>query len=638
MAESGFAGAEKGDAASGEEVASHGTVALAFGALGIVYGDIGTSPIYALRETIRAAAGTAIPNETDILGALSIIVWALTLVVTVKYAIFVLRADNHGEGGTLSIMTLARSVAGKHAVLVGLLGMAGASLFFGDAVVTPAISVLSAVEGLHVAAPGIAHYVVPITVVILVGLFAAQSFGTGRVSAVFGPVTLIWFLTLAAAGAIHLADDLTVFRALNPWHAVTFVAQHGAVAVAVIGAAFLAVTGAEALYVDLGHFGKKPILLAWYSVVFPCLLINYFGQGAYLLAADKSVGQPLFEMAPAWATMPMVILATLATVIASQAVISGAFSLTRQAIQLRLLPRMTVIHTSETQAGQIYLPQMNWMMLTGVLLLVLAFGSSESLAAAYGISVSGEMLVTTLLLFVVIRRIWKWSPAAAGALTMLFLAVDVMFLGANSSKFLDGGWVSVTIAVLIFIIMRTWTEGSNFLFEKTRKAEIATEELVAQLARDMPPTVPGTAVFLTSDKESAPTSLLHSLKHYKVLHEQNVILTVETMPQPHVGDDERAELHRLTDHVVQVTLRFGYMQDPNVPKALWRCREKGLKFDIMSTSFFLSRRSLRASKAVGMSVWRDRIYIFLARNSVDATRYFRLPSDRIVEIGTQVTI
>lgn len=638
MAESGFAGAEKGDAASGEEVASHGTVALAFGALGIVYGDIGTSPIYALRETIRAAAGTAIPNETDILGALSIIVWALTLVVTVKYAIFVLRADNHGEGGTLSIMTLARSVAGKHAVLVGLLGMAGASLFFGDAVVTPAISVLSAVEGLHVAAPGIAHYVVPITVVILVGLFAAQSFGTGRVSAVFGPVTLIWFLTLAAAGAIHLADDLTVFRALNPWHAVTFVAQHGAVAVAVIGAAFLAVTGAEALYVDLGHFGKKPILLAWYSVVFPCLLINYFGQGAYLLAADKSVGQPLFEMAPAWATMPMVILATLATVIASQAVISGAFSLTRQAIQLRLLPRMTVIHTSETQAGQIYLPQMNWMMLTGVLLLVLAFGSSESLAAAYGISVSGEMLVTTLLLFVVIRRIWKWSPAAAGALTLLFLAVDVMFLGANSSKFLDGGWVSVTIAVLIFIIMRTWTEGSNFLFEKTRKAEIATEELVAQLARDMPPTVPGTAVFLTSDKESAPTSLLHSLKHYKVLHEQNVILTVETMPQPHVGDDERAELHRLTDHVVQVTLRFGYMQDPNVPKALWRCREKGLKFDIMSTSFFLSRRSLRASKAVGMSVWRDRIYIFLARNSVDATRYFRLPSDRIVEIGTQVTI
>ncbi len=615
-----------------------GTAALALSAIGVVYGDIGTSPIYALRETVRAAAGDRVPTEAEIIGALSIIMWAITVIVTIKYAIFVLRADNKGEGGTLAIMTLAKSVAGSWKPAVILFGMTGAALFYGDAVITPAISVLSAVEGLKVAAPGVASYVVPITVAILVVLFSVQRLGTAAVSSVFGPITLVWFLTLGLTGAIHIFDDPTVFRALNPLQAVHFIVDHSAVSFAVIGAAFLAVTGAEALYVDLGHFGKRPILLAWFYVVFPCLLINYLGQGAFLLHTGAPVEQPLFQMVPSWAVIPMVILATMATVIASQAVITGAYSLTRQAIQLHLLPRLDIVHTSETQSGQIYLPQVNWLLLIGVLALVIGFGSSESMAAAYGISVTGEMLMTTLLLFVVMRGLWKWSLGMALAVSLPFFLIDSMFLSANAAKMLDGGWVSVAIAVALMLIMRTWTKGSRLLFDKTRKAEVPLDVLIQSLENKLPHIVDGTAVFLTSDPDSAPTSLLHSLKHYRVLHNKNVILTVDTLPQPRVPESERVRMEERSDHFTRISLRYGFMEDPHIPRALAVCRKLGLKFDIMTTSFFLSRRSLIPSKNSGMPIWQDRLFIALAKNAVDATTYFRLPTGRVVEIGTQVVV
>jgi KUP system potassium uptake protein len=615
-----------------------GTAALALSAIGVVYGDIGTSPIYALRETVRAAAGEAVPTESEVIGALSIIMWAITLVVTLKYAIFVLRADNKGEGGTLSIMTLAKSVANGWKPTVIVFGMIGAALFYGDAVITPAISVLSAVEGLKVAAPAVATFVVPITVTILIALFAVQKYGTAAVSSVFGPITLLWFLTLGFIGAVHILDDPTVFRAINPYEAVRFVIDHSAVALAVVGASFLAVTGAEALYVDLGHFGKRPILYAWFFVVFPCLIINYLGQGAYLLHTGGPVGQPLFQMVPSWATIPLVVLATMATVIASQAVITGAYSLTRQAIQLHLLPRLDIVHTSATQSGQIYLPQVNWILLIGVLALVIGFGSSEHMAAAYGISVSGEMLMTTLLLFVVMRGLWKWSAGLALAVAVPFLVIDTLFLTANATKLVQGGWVSVALAVGLLLVMFTWTKGSAILFEKTRKAEVPLDTLVRSLEAKPPHIVDGTAVFLTSDPESAPTSLLHSLKHYKVLHKQNVILSVDTLPQPRVSEKDRVRMDDISEHFTRLSLRYGFMEDPHIPSALAACRKQGLKFDIMSTSFFLSRRSLIPSKHSGMPVWQDRIFIALAKNAVDATTYFRLPTGRVVEIGTQVVV
>ncbi|PWW04040.1 KUP system potassium uptake protein [Hoeflea marina] len=612
--------------------------ALALGALGVVYGDIGTSPLYALREAVRASAGPGVPMDQEITGALSIIFWALTLIVTVKYAIFVLRADNKGEGGTLAIMSVAKSVAGRHATVVAALGMIGASLFLGDAVITPAISVLSAVEGLQVAAPQVAHFTVPIAVVILIMLFAVQRFGTGSVSRIFGPITLLWFLVLGASGAVHIIDAPSILRAINPLEAIRFIIENIGVASVVIGAAFLAVTGAEALYVDLGHFGRRPILYAWFGLVFPCLLLNYFGQGAYLIAANAPVDQPFFQMAPDWAHLPLVLLATVATVIASQAVISGAFSLTRQAIQLHFLPRMGIVHTSSSQSGQIYLAQINTILLICVLLLVVGFGSSEAIASAYGISVSGEMLVTTILLLIVMRKLWKWSPLAVLAAAVPFLIIDITFLAANSLKFLDGGWVSILIAGTVLVLMWTWTRGSAYLFQKTRRAEMPLPALLRSLAGNPPHIVPGTAVFLTGDPDSAPTALLHSLKHYKVLHEKNIILTVVTMPQPRVTRADRAEISELSDLFTLVTLRYGFMETPNVPMALAQCRKKGLAFDVMTTSFFLSRRSLVPSRHSGLPMWQDRIFIAMARSATDASSYFALPTSRVVEIGAQFII
>ncbi|MER9418179.1 potassium transporter Kup [Mesorhizobium sp. M0306] len=628
--------AEPIEQSSHSKAEQHSTRVLMLGALGVVYGDIGTSPIYAFREALHASSGPVARN--DVLGVLSLIVWALTIIVTIKYVAFVLRADNKGEGGTLSLMALARNAYPKGARFILGIGLCGAALFFGDAIITPAISVLSAVEGLEVVTPTLETFVVPITLIILAMLFAVQRFGTSRVAAVFGPVTATWFLAIGAAGVYHLLDDPSVLLAINPYYAVAYLANTPTGAFVTVGAVFLAVTGAEALYVDLGHFGRRPIVLAWFSVVFPCLLLNYFGQGAFVLANGGKPTNPFFQMLPDWALMPMVGLATAATVIASQAVISGAFSLTRQAVQLNLLPRIEVQHTSEMQSGQIYMPRVNLVVALGVMLLVVGFGSSSSLASAYGISVTGEMLMTTILLFVVMRFRWKWQLALAAALTLLFGTIDTGFFLANVVKILEGGWVSITVACGMGLIMSTWIRGTRYLFDKTRRNEIPLDFLAGNLLKKKPYLVSGTAVFLTSDPLSAPTALMHSLKHYKVLHEQNVILSVVTAPQPVVPDSERVKMETVNELFIRVTLTFGYMEQPNIPRALAICRKQGWKFDIMTTSFFLSRRSLKASPNSGMPVWQDKLFIGLARTAADATEYFQIPTGRVVEIGTQVAI
>jgi len=612
---------------------------LTLGAIGVVYGDIGTSPIYAFRQAMHVRPGVA-SSHLEVLGLLSLIVWALTLTVAVKYVFFVTRADNNGEGGTLSLMALARKTFAKPPAWITFLGVLGAALFFGDAIITPAISVLSAVEGLDLVAPGMGRWVVPITLVIILGIFAVQRFGTAKVSIVFGPITAIWFLTLGISGLFHIIYYPAVLSALNPILGVQFLISHFGIAFVVMGAIFLAVTGAEALYVDLGHFGRKPIVLAWFGLVFPCLLLNYFGQGAYVLERGiENVGSPFFEMQPEWALLPFVILATMATIIASQAVITGTFSLAQQAIALNMLPRMVVQHTSETQSGQIYMPQINAMLMIGVLVLVAAFGSSAALSNAYGIAVSGVMGVTLALLVVVMWRNWKWSPIAVVLFGLIFLIIDGVFFAANAAKLFQGGWVPAVVALAVALVMWSWMAGRRRLSDKTRRDEVPLQFLVDNLARKKPTTVPGTAIFLTSDIEGAPTALLHSLKHYKVLHEQNVILTVRTSVSPRVPDDEKVTIDAYNELFSRVIVTFGYMETPNIPKALVLARRLGWKFDIMSTSFFLSRRSLKLGQKTGLlRFWQDRVFIRLARNASDATEYFHIPTGRVVEIGTQVVM
>ncbi|MGV8854142.1 MAG: potassium transporter Kup [Devosia sp.] len=613
---------------------------LTLGAIGVVYGDIGTSPIYAFRQAMSVRPGAA-ESSFEILGLLSLIVWALTLTVAVKYVFFVTRADNNGEGGTLSLMALARKTFTNPPAWITILGVCGAAMFFGDAIITPAISVLSAVEGVQLVQPGMARWVVPITLVIILGVFFVQRFGTAKVSIVFGPITAVWFLTLGISGLVHIIAYPGVLWAINPMLGLQFLYTHIGIAFVVFGAVFLAVTGAEALYVDLGHFGRKPIVTAWFGLVFPCLLMNYFGQGAFVLQVGvHNVESPFFEMQPEWALLPFVCLATMATIIASQAVISGTFSLTQQAIALNMLPRMQVLHTSETQSGQVYMPQINSMLMVGVLILVVAFGSSEALSNAYGIAVSGVMLVTLSLLVVVMWRNWKWHPAAVLGFGALFAVVDGSFFAANASKLFQGGWVPAAVAVMVAIIMWSWMSGRRRLAEKTRRDEVPLEFLVENLSKKRPTLVPGTAVFLTSDIEGAPTALLHSLKHYKVLHEQNVILTVRTSASPRVADDEKVTIDAYNELFSRVVVTFGYMETPNIPKALALGRKLGWKFDIMSTSFFLSRRSLKPSTQPGnpLRFWQDRLFTRLARNASDATEYFHIPTGRVVEIGTQVML
>jgi len=615
--------------------------ALMLGSIGVVYGDIGTSPLYALRESVAAAAGTGNgPSEPVVLGILSLIFWALILVVTIKYVVILLRADNDGEGGTLALMALAYKAVGhgKAASTVLLLGIVSGALFYGDAILTPALSVLSAIEGLKIITPAFESYIVPLTVVILVALFAVQSRGTAKVAAFFGPITLVWFITLAIAGLWHIAQNPVVLWGLNPLHGVSFLVGHGVIGLFTLGAVFLAVTGAEALYADLGHFGRGPIRLAWLTVVLPALTINYFGQGSLVLADPKAIENPFFLLYPEWALLPMVGLATAATVIASQAVITGAYSLTQQATQLGLLPRLEIRHTSAALFGQIYLPRVNLLLLIGVLLLVLLFRSSSALASAYGIAVTGTMVVTAMMAFVVMWKLWKWRLLTAAAVMAPLLLIDLTFLGANLLKVVEGGWVPLALGGLIMAVMYTWRRGSRLLLEKTRRQETLLEPLVAILEKKPPVRVPGTAVFLTSDPSSAPTALLHSLKHYKVLHEKNVILTVETVQTPRVDPSERVRIEPVSETFSRVGLRFGFMEQPNVPKALAIARKHGWTFDIMSTSFFLSRRALKPAAHSGMPRWQDRLFIILAKSANDATDFFQIPTNRVVEVGTQVTI
>lgn len=602
-----------------------------------MYGDIGTSPLYAFRVALEATGDL---SRSAVIGVESLILWALFLVVTAKYVFILLRADNRGEGGTLSLMALAQHAlqSERSRFVVLLLGIAAASLFYGDALITPAISVLSAVEGLEVAAPHLASFVVPITAAILIALFAVQSRGTQRVAVYFGPTMMVWFLTLALVGIGHIADDPGILLAFNPLYAAGFLAAHGHIGLVTLGAVFLAVTGAEALYTDLGHFGRKPIQTAWSYLVLPCLAINYLGQGALVLADPSAIANPFYHLVPNWALYPMIGLATVATVIASQAVITGAFSLTNSAVQLGLLPRMEIRRTSETQAGQIYVPRIRGLLLVGVLFLVVMFRSSSSLASAYGLAVSGTMLIDGLMASLVIWKVWRWAPLATLALMIPFVSIDLAFFAANLLKVPQGGWVPLLIGSALVFIMITWLQGTRILARKSRRLEIPIDGLIESLEKSPPHTVPGTAIFLTGDRLSAPTALLHSLKHYKVLHESNVILTIETQGIPRVTQEERVEIERIGDRFMRLILHFGYMERPNVPRALALARKLGWSFDIMSTSFFLSRRSVRPDPRSGMSPWQDRLFILLARNADDASSYFQLPTDRVVEIGTQVTV
>jgi KUP system potassium uptake protein len=552
--------------------------------------------------------------------------------------LILLRADNNGEGGTLALMALAHRALGGQGLVIILLGIVSAALFYGDAMITPALSVLSAVEGLEVTIPAFETYVVPLTVVILFALFAVQSRGTAKVAAWFGPITLVWFVAIAIAGIAHIAQNLEVLRAFNPAYGVGFLATHGMIGPATLGAVFLAVTGCEALYADLGHFGRGPIQTAWLSVALPALTLNYLGQGALLLSRPTAIENPFFLMYPHWALLPMVGLATAATVIASQAVITGAYSLTNQAIQLGLLPRMQISRTSETQAGQIYVPRLNGILLVGVLFLVAQFRSSGALASAYGIAVSGTMVVTALMAIIVVWKYWKWPLWAAAALIVPFLLIDSTFLTANLLKVFQGGWVPLLIGGLAIVLMLTWRKGARILTQKTRRLETPIVQLIQSLLKSPPRCVPGTAVFLSAAPDSAPTALLHSLKHYKVLHESNVILTIVVEDIPRVRREDRVHIESLGDRFMRVILHFGFMERPNVPKALAIARKAGWSFDIMSTSFFLSRRSVRPDARSGMPLWQDRLFIFLAQNADDASSYFQLPTDRVVEIGTQVTV
>jgi KUP system potassium uptake protein len=612
---------------------------LALGSIGVVYGDIGTSPLYALREAVLAATGSGNPaSEAVVFGILSLIIWALLLVVTAKYVLILLRADNNGEGGTLALMALASRALLRRGGLLVLLGIISGALFYGDAIITPALSVLSAIEGMKIVTPAFDAYVVPLTVLVLVSLFAVQSRGTARVAAFFGPIMMLWFVAIAAAGIWQVGQNLRVLLAFNPWYGVNFLLHHGIVGFYTLGAVFLVVTGAEALYADLGHFGRGPIRAAWLVVVLPALLFNYLGQGALVLANPKAVENPFFLLFPDWALLPMVLLATVATVIASQAVITGAYSLTRQAIQLGLLPRFEIRHTSEALFGQIYMPRVNTLLLVGVLLLVALFRSSSALASAYGIAVTGTMVVTAIMAIMVIWRVWQWPLAGALALMLPFVSIDFTFLAANLLKIFEGGWVPLALGTIVMTVMYTWRRGSRMLFEKTRRTETPLESLVKSLEKKPPARVSGTAVFLTSDPASAPTALLHSLKHYKVLHEKNVILTIETADTPRVDPAERVRIEPVGKTFSRVVLRFGFMETPNVPKALGIARKLGWQFDIMSTSFFLSRRSLKPAAHSGMPRWQDRLFIGLTRVANDATDYYQIPTGRVVEVGTQVTI
>ncbi len=638
MAQSYVAG-QSAEGASGDQAHQHGSFwALTIGCCGVVYGDIGTSPLYALREAVTAAKAGGMPMQEAVIGVLSLILWSLILIVTVKYVLVLLRADNKGEGGTFALMSLAQSVAKKSAPLLFYIGVVGAAFFFGDAMLTPAISVLSAVEGLKLATPAFEPYVVPLSVVIIVGLFLVQSRGTQKMATFFGPIVVVWFFVLALGGALHLIDDPRVFLAFNPLYGISFLARHGLLAFTVFGFVVLAVTGAEALYVDLGHFGRKPIQTAWFAFVLPALVLNYFGQGALILSEPEALQNPFYRLYPSWALYPMVGLATIATIIASQAVITGAYSLTRQAIQLGLLPRLAIRHTSESMAGQIYMPRVNTMLMIGVVLVVVMFQNSSRLASAYGVSIVCAMVLDFVMAFFVVWKYFRWPLWRTLALLLPLVMIEQGFLASTMLKIFEGGWFPLLIAGGMTLIMLTWVKGRRLLEKATRRSEADIDWLVRKLDAKPPHRVSGTAVFLTSDPTAAPTSLLHNLKHNRVLHERNVILSIHTEETPRVPNSERLKVEQISDGFIRVVAKFGFMETPSIPRVLALCRKKDLNIDVGATSFFLSRTSLRQSAKSEMPVWQETLFIGLARSAQDATTYFQIPTDRVVEVGTQVAI
>jgi KUP system potassium uptake protein len=608
------------------------------GSIGVVYGDIGTSPLYAFREAVGAARGESFAGREAVYGVLSLIFWALILIVTLKYVLVLLRADNKGEGGMFALMALGQSVAKRSAPLIFALGIAGASFFYGDAVITPAISVLSAVEGLKLVSPVFEEWVLPLSLVILIGLFVVQWRGTAKVAQFFGPLTAVWFLSLAAGGIVHIVDNPVVLAAVSPWYGLRFLVSNGLLGLTVLGLVFLAVTGAEALYADLGHFGRRPIQAAWLWFVLPALAINYFGQGALVLADPEAIVNPFYRLYPDWALVPMVLLATVATVIASQAVITGTYSLTRQAIQLGLLPRFSIKHTSESMAGQIYLPRVNWLLLAGVIFAVLMFRTSSNLASAYGVAVTATMITTSFMAFFVIWKLWGWPVWKALVLMVPLLVIEQAFFTANVLKLFEGAWVPLVIAGLLGLVMFTWVKGFRILTKITRRNEADLDWLVRKLEAKPPARVPGTAVFLSADVDAAPTSLLHNLKHNRVLHERNIVLSIRTEDTPRVPRHERVEIDRTNETFIKIIARYGFMESPSIPKILESCRRKDLNIDLGATSFFLSRRSLRPTTRSEMPRWQERLFIWLARTAEDATTYFQIPTDRVVEVGTQVAV
>ena len=626
---------------SSTDTSKAGLGSLSLAALGIVYGDIGTSPLYTMKE-VFAGAHNPVPITPDhVLGILSLIVWSLMAVVTVKYVLFVMRADNKGEGGIMALMALAlrpmREGSRRQAIIV-ILGLIGAALFYGDGVITPAISVLSAVEGLEVATPAFKPYIIPITLVVLLVLFLFQRHGTGGIGALFGPIMCLWFASLAILGAVNIAAVPAVLAALDPRYGAAFFAANPMLGYFSLGSVVLAVTGGEALYADMGHFGRRPVQLAWLGLVLPALVLNYFGQGALLLKDPKAIENPFYLLAPASWLYPMVALATVATVIASQAVISGAFSITRQAIQLGYAPRLEVQHTSAREIGQIYLPGINWTLLVAVCLLVLGFGSSTRMAAAYGIAVTGTMLITTLLAAVVARYLWRWPWWQVLPLAIPFFIIDSAFFAANIIKIPDGGWFPLVFGLVVFTLLTTWKRGRRLLNARIASDALELDPFVAGMDCSAVARVPGTAIFLTPNPDRVPHALLHSLKHYKILHERIVVLTVRVLDVPRVPDGQRVAVEKLANGFWRVKAHFGFMDEPNLPQSLEWCGEQGLDFDMMDTSYFLGRETLIPKPASEMSYWREVLFVALFRNAGSATSFFRLPANRVVELGTQVVL
>ena len=625
---------------SADAVHKQSLAALSVAAIGVVYGDIGTSPLYTLKEVFSPAHGIATSHE-NVLGILSLIFWSLLIVVSLKYVVFIMRADNRGEGGIMALIALMQRVVGTDSKLrwpLLMLGLFGGALFFGDGIITPAISVLSAVEGLEIATPALKEFVIPISLGVLGALFFIQRKGTATVGILFGPIMIVWLITLAILGVVKIIAYPAVLQALNPSYAFEFFAEHRMHGFLALGAVVLALTGAEALYADMGHFGKHPIRAAWFLFVLPALLLNYFGQGAMLIHDPSTVSNPFYNMAPDWALYPMVGLATLATVIASQAVISGVFSVTRQATQLGFMPRMDIVHTSAREIGQIYVPVMNWAMLLGIVALILGFQTSSNLASAYGIAVTGTMAIDTILAFVVVRGMWKWGWPATLVGMLFFLSVDLAFFSANAIKIFQGGWFPLAIGVLMFTLMTTWKRGRQILAERQQAGSIALLPFLGGIAAHPPIRVPGTAVFLTTNLEGVPHAMLHNLVHNKVIHETVILLTVKTRDVPWVPDEERVAVEAVGNEFYLVTVFYGFKDEPDIPLALEGVKIHEHGFNMLETSFFLSRETLIATKVPGMALWREKLFVSMARNGSSATAFFHIPTNRVIELGTQVEL